>query len=56
MTSWNISNFKALQIDNLYNDPLQAELRSPKDVWLDFIIEFRQMPLNIAGSQGIRMK
>lgn len=47
-----VENFKSLQIDKLHNDPLQAEIRSPNDTRLDFIIEFSKMSLNMAGSQG----
>ena len=54
MTWWKILNVKSLQIDKLRNDPLQAEIRSPNNTWLDFIIEFGKMALNMAGSQGNR--
>ena len=56
MTEWKILNAKYLQIDKLRNDPLQAEIRSPNDTRLDFIIEFGKMALNMAGSQGNRKK
>ena len=56
LTKWKILNVKSLQIDKLRNDPLQAEIRSPNDTQLDFIIEFGKMALNIAGSQGNRKK
>ena len=49
-------NVKSLQIDKLRNDPLQAEIRFPKDTRLDFIIQFGKMALNMAGSQGNRKK
>ena len=53
---WNILNVKSLRIDKLHNDLLQAEIRSPNDTRLDFIIEFSKMALNMAGSQGNRKK
>ena len=56
MTWWKILNVKTLQIDKLSNDPLQAEIRSPNDTRLDFIIEFGKMALNMAGSQGNHKK
>ena len=56
LTWWKILNVKSLQIDKLFNDPLQAEIRSPNDTRLDFIIEFGKMALNMAGSQGNRNK
>ena len=46
----------SLQIDKLCNDPLQAEIRSPNVIRLDFIIEFDKMALNMAGSQGNHKK
>ena len=49
-------NLKSLQIDKLRNNPLQAEIRSPNDIRLHFIIEFSKMALNMAGSQGNRKK
>ena len=52
LTGWKILNVKYLQIDKLCNDPLQAEIRSPNDTRLDFIIEFGKIALNMAGSQG----
>ena len=51
MTWWKILNIKSLQTDKLHHDPVQAEIRSPNDTWLDFIIEFGKMALNMAGSQ-----
>ena len=56
LTWLEILNVKCLQIDKLRNDPLQAEIRSPNDTWLDFIIEFGKMALNMAGSQGNHKK
>lgn len=56
LTWWKILNVKSLQIDKLHNDPLQAEIRSPNDTRLDFIIEFGKMALNMASSQGNRKK
>ncbi len=50
LTQWKILNVKSLQIDKLHNDPLQAEIRSPNDTQLDFIIEFGKMALNMFGS------
>ena len=47
-----ILNVKSLQIHKLCNDPLQAEIRSPNDTWVVFIIGFDKMALNMAGSQG----
>ena len=44
------------QIDKLRNYPLQAEIRSPNDTRLDFIIEFDKIALNMVGSQGNRKK
>ena len=32
-----ILNFETFQIDNLYNDPLKADIRSANDSRLDFI-------------------
>ena len=55
-TWWKILNVKSLQIDKLHNDPLQAEIRSPNDTQLDFIIEFGKMALNMTGSQGNHKK
>ena len=53
MTWWKILNVKSLQIDKLRNDPRQAEIRSPNDTQLDFIIELGKMAaLNMAGSQS----
>ena len=52
LTWWKILNVKFLQIDKLSNDPLQAEIRSPNDTRLDFIIEIGKMALNVASSQG----
>ena len=52
LTWWKILNVKSLQIDKLHNDALQAEIRSPNDTRLDFIIEFGKMALNMAGNQG----
>ena len=37
-TWWKILIVKSLQIDELRNDPLQAETRSPNDTRIDFII------------------
>ena len=54
LTWWKILNIKSFQIDKLRNDTLQAEIRSPNDTRLDFIIEFGKVALNIAGSQGNR--
>ena len=48
---WKILNVKSLQNDKLRNNPLQAEIRSPNDTRLDFIIEFGKMAPNMAGSQ-----
>ena len=56
LTWWKILNVKSLQIDKLRNDPLQAEIRSPNDTQLDFIIEFSKMALNMAGRQGNHQK
>ena len=50
LTLWKILNVKSLQIDKLRNDPLQAEIISPNDTRLDFIIKFCKMALNMAGS------
>ena len=53
-----VENFKmlSLQIDKLCNNPLQAEIRSPNDIGIDFIIEFGKIALNMDGSQGNRKK
>ena len=51
-TWWKILNVISLQIDKLFNEPLQVKIRSPNDTRLDFIIEFGKMALNMAGSQG----
>ena len=56
LTWWKILNFKIFQIDKLHNDPLQAEIRYLNDSWLDFIFDFGQMALNMAGSQGDHIK
>ena len=56
LTLWKILNVKSLQIDKLHNNPLEAEIRSPNDTRLDFIIEFGKMALNMVGSQGNRKK
>ena len=39
-------------MDKLRNNPLQAEIRSPNDTRLDFIIDFGKMTLNMVDSQG----
>ena len=51
---WKILNVKSLSVDKLGNDPLQAEIKSPNDTRLDFIIEFGKMVLDMTGSQGNR--
>ena len=53
---WEILNVKTFQIDNLHNNPLQAEIRSPNDSRLNFIIEFGEIVLNMASNQGHRIK
>ena len=52
---WKIFNVKTLQIDKLHNEPLQTEIKSLNNSQLDFIIEFGQIALNMAGSQGNRI-
>ena len=56
LTWWKILNVKSFQINKLHNDSLQAEIRSPNDTRLDFIIEFGKMALDMAGSQGNHKK
>ena len=53
---WKILYGKILQIDILPIDFLLAEIKSPTDSRLDFIIVFAQMVPNMASSQGNCMK
>ena len=52
LTWWKILDVKNLPIDKLHNDPLQAEIKSPIDSQLDFIIDFGQIAFNMASSQS----
>ena len=40
--------WKILNLNTLHDNPQQAKIRS-NDSWLDFIISFDQMALNVAG-------
>ena len=52
LTWWKILNVQSIKIHKLCNDPLQAKIRSPNDIQLDFIIEFGKMAaFNMAGSK-----
>lgn len=52
LTGWKILNVKALGTDIRHKDPLEAEIRSPDDSWLDFIITFGKMALNMTQGQS----
>ena len=56
LTWLKIRNVKTLQFDDLHSVPEQAEIRSTNNSQLDFIIDFGQIALNMAGSQGNRIK
>ena len=39
-----------------HNDPLQAAISDPHDKRLDYLLEFGDMALEMAGTQGKRIK
>ena len=56
ITWWKIVNVKALGADVRHNDPLQAAISDPHDKRLDYLLEFGDMALEMAGTQGKRIK
>ena len=56
ITWWKIVNVKALGANVRHNDPLQAAISDPHDKRLDYLLEFGDMALEMAGTQGKQIK
>ena len=53
---WKDLYLKTVQVDELHNDHLPVEIRSPNDSQFDFIIKFALMVVDMVGSQDNGIK
>ena len=53
---WKILNIKAYGADVKHNDPIQAVVKNLDDERLNFLIEFGDIALKMAGPPGKRVK